>query len=102
MNNASQEAVYFALSSIPSGHVITYGQLAKRSGLINGARQVGRILRELPKNSNLPWHRVVNAQGKISLPLHSNAYSEQRHRLQAEGIEIKNGRINLISYGCNT
>ncbi len=101
ITNSAQEAVYLALSTIPSGRVVAYGQLAKLAGLTNGARQVGRILCNLPKDSNLPWHRVVNAQGKISLPQDSNSYREQHQLLTAEGIEIKNGKIKLSIYGYN-
>ncbi len=99
--NIHQEAIYIALSKVPSGTVIAYGQLAKLAGLINGARHVGRTLCELPEGSSLPWHRVVNAQGKISLPPESDSYREQEKRLTAEGVQIKNGRINFSIYGYN-
>ena len=99
--NSHQEAIYLTLSTIPAGRVIAYGQLAKLAGLTNGARQVGRILCNLPKASNLPWHRVVNAQGKISLPQNSVAHQEQQQRLIAEGVEIKYGKINVRIYGYN-
>jgi methylated-DNA-protein-cysteine methyltransferase-like protein len=101
MKKIHQEAIYLALSTIPSGRVIAYGQLAQLAGLTNGARQVGKVLCNLPERSTLPWHRVVNAQGKISLPQDSNAYREQQQRLIAEGIEFKNGKINLTIYGYN-
>ncbi len=101
MQKTNQEAIYLALSTIPSGRVIPYGQLAKLAGLINGARQVGQMLHNLPEHSTLPWHRVVNAQGKISLPHDSKAYQEQHQRLISEGVEIKNGKINLPIYGYN-
>ncbi|MES2672840.1 MAG: MGMT family protein [Pseudomonadota bacterium] len=102
MKKIHQEAIYLALSTIPSGKVIAYGQLAKLAGLTNGARQVGKVLCNLPEHSVLPWHRVVNAQGKISLPQDSPAYHEQQQRLIAEGVTIKNGKINLRVYGYNT
>ena len=101
MKKIHQEAIYLALSTIPSGRVIAYGQLAKLAGLTNGARQVGKLLCNLPELSTLPWHRVVNALGKISLPQDSIAYREQQQRLIAEGIEFKNGKINLSIYGYN-
>jgi methylated-DNA-protein-cysteine methyltransferase related protein len=102
MQKSHYAAIYFALSTIPSGRVIAYGQLAKLAGLTNGARQVGRVLCNLPEESTLAWHRVVNAQGEISLPQDSPAYREQQQRLIAEGIEIKNGKINLSIYGYNS
>lgn len=102
MKKIHQDAIYLALSTIPSGQVIAYGQLAKLAGLTNGARQVGKVLCNLPEHSSLPWHRVVNAQGKISLPQDSPGYLEQQQRLIAEGVAIKNGKINLRVYGYNT
>lgn len=97
----NQEAIYLALMSIPAGKVITYGQLAKLAGLPGAARLAGTVLCGLPENSELPWHRVINAQGKISLPTDSAAYQKQLQRLQAEGIAVVNGKISLRIYGYN-
>ena len=66
VNNKS--AIYLALKSVPAGKVVTYGQLAKIAGLPGAARLVGTTLCQLPENTDLPWHRVINAQGKISMP----------------------------------
>ena len=95
----NQQAIYIALSTIPIGKVIAYGQLAKLAGITNGARQVGRLLCELPEGSNLPWHRVVNSQGKISLPADSPSYHEQVRRLKSENVEVVNGKISLVRFG---
>jgi len=97
MNNAA--AIYLALESIPPGKVITYGQLAKLAGFPGAARVAGKILCNLPEDTGLPWHRVINAQGKISLPEDSTGYKEQKQRLEAEGIEFKNKTISLRRYG---
>lgn len=96
-----REAIYLALSQVPMGKVITYGNLAKLAGMPNGARLAGRLMCELPKGSNLPWHRVINAQGKISLPENSDGYREQLARLEKDGIVISNGKIKLSIYGYN-
>lgn len=96
-----REAIYLALAQIPKGCVISYGELGKLAGLVNGARLVGRTLSNLPKGSNLPWHRVVNSQGKISLPPDSKSYTEQIRKLKAEGIEVVNEKIKLAVYGYN-
>lgn len=93
-----REAIYLALAQIPPGKVITYGKLAKLAGLPNGARLTGRLMCELPEGSQLPWHRVINAQGKLSLQEGSASYKEQIRRLQKEGIEINNGKIKLSVY----
>jgi len=96
-----REAIYLALSQIPKGKVITYGNLAKLAGMPNGARLAGRLMCELPDKSNLPWHRVINAQGRLSLPVDSDGYREQLQRLQKDGIDINNGKIKLSIYGYN-
>jgi methylated-DNA-protein-cysteine methyltransferase related protein len=94
-----KEAIFLALAQIPAGKVITYGNLAKLAGMPNGARLAGRLMCELPAGSSLPWHRVINSQGKLSLPENSDSYSEQIRRLQKEGIQINNGKIKLSVYG---
>ena len=96
-----KEAIYLALMTVPEGKVITYGQLASLAGLPGAARLAGAVLSGLPDKTGLPWHRVINAQGKISLPVDSGAYKKQLQRLQAEGVEIKNGKISLRIYGYN-
>ena len=100
MNNPSsnREAIYLALMSIPAGKVITYGQLATLAGLPGAARLAGTVLCGLPEKTELPWHRVINAQGKISLPVDSASYKEQVRRLEAEGIKLHNNKINLRIY----
>ena len=94
-----KEAIYLALAQIPAGKVITYGNLAKLAGMPKGARLAGRLMCELPEGSQLPWHRVINAQGKLSLSPDSEGYRMQLQRLQREGIEIINGKINLRRFG---
>ncbi|HSC69142.1 MAG TPA: MGMT family protein [Cellvibrio sp.] len=99
MNNFNREAIYLALMSIPAGKVITYGQLASLAGLPGAARLAGTVLCGLPEKTELPWHRVINAQGKISLPEDSPSYKEQKRRLEAEGIKFNNNKISLRIYG---
>lgn len=93
-----KEAIYLALAHIPRGKVITYGNLAKLAGMPNGARLAGRLMCELPEGTDLPWHRVINAQGKISMPESSDGYKRQAQKLQAEGVLIHNGKIKLRDY----
>jgi len=97
----NREAIYLALMSIPAGKVITYGQLASLAGLPGAARLAGSVLCGLPETTELPWHRVINAQGKISLPVDSASYKKQMQRLKTEGVLIKNGKISLRIYGYN-
>lgn len=98
-NPLSHEMLYLALSQIPPGRVITYGELARRAGMPNGARQVGRMLAQLPAGSQLPWHRVVNAQGKLSFPPDSAVFNTQKELLEQEGVQFLRGKIKLSVYG---
>lgn len=86
------------MACIPCGCVATYGQIADLAGLGKAARQVGRALRHAPPDTQLPWHRVINASGRISLPRDSDGYREQRQRLQAEGIVFRGSVIDLKKY----
>lgn len=92
-------ALYAALAELPAGQVISYGQLAALAGLGRAARWVGRCLSQLPEDSRLPWHRVVAASGRLSLPPGSPAGDEQRRRLAAEGIAVHGGRLDIRRYG---
>ncbi len=85
---SDEEKLYIALSSVPPGRVIAYGELARLAGLPGRARWVGRTLSQLPEESALPWHRVINAGRRISLPAGSPGYLEQKQRLLSEGIDF--------------
>ena len=76
------------IRGLPTGTVASYGAVAKAAGWPGAARQVVRILREVP---GLPWHRVVGAGGKISLPGENGL--EQRFRLEAEGVVFHGSRV---------
>ena len=91
--------VWETVARIPAGQVATYGQVARESGLGRRARMVGRALRSLPAGSTVPWHRVVNARGEISLPEGSDSGQEQRRRLESEGVVFRAGRIDLGVFG---
>jgi len=86
---------------VPSGSVATYGQIANEAGLPRRARLVGRVLSELPQNSVLPWHRIVNASGQISARTGETQRSpRQARKLRAEGIVFRSsGRIDLRTFG---
>jgi methylated-DNA-protein-cysteine methyltransferase-like protein len=93
------KAVWQVVQGIPSGHVLTYGEVARLAGKARWARRVSRAMRRAPRGVELPWHRVVNAQGKISLPPDSNGFREQRRRLEEEGVVFLNGTIDLDRFG---
>ena len=92
------QRVWQVVALIPAGKVATYGDVARLAGLPGAARRVGRALRGLPAGTRIPWHRVVNASGRISLPAGSEGYRRQQSLLQAEGVPFSNGRLPLDSY----
>ncbi|WP_178111944.1 MULTISPECIES: MGMT family protein [unclassified Pseudomonas] len=91
--------LYLTLAQVPPGKVVTYGQLAEMAGLGRAARWVGRTLSQLPDDTSLPWHRVLGAGGRISLPAGSASGDEQRARLRMEGISILNNRVDIRCHG---
>jgi methylated-DNA-protein-cysteine methyltransferase-like protein len=91
----AQERVWQIVHQIPKGKVATYGQIAKLAGIPSHSRLIGRILSRLPPNTRLPWHRVVNSQGRITNP----AKDRQQSRLEQEGVTLINARVNLKVYG---
>lgn len=92
-------ALYSTLAQVPEGKVVSYGQLAELAGLGRAARWVGRTLSQLPGDTKLPWHRVLAAGGRISLPAGSPSGDEQRARLRMEGITVLNNRVDIRRHG---
>jgi methylated-DNA-protein-cysteine methyltransferase related protein len=91
--------VLAAVRRIPRGKVCTYGNVAEVAGLPRRARLVGTVLRQTPALPGLPWYRVINAGGRISFPVGSDAYARQRRKLEAEGVVFVGGRVDLRRYG---
>ena len=90
----TQQKVWQIVHQIPVGRVATYGQIADLAGMPTHSRLVGRILSQLPHDTNLPWHRVINSQGRITNP---NGIT-QKSRLADEGVFVINGKISLREY----
>jgi methylated-DNA-protein-cysteine methyltransferase-like protein len=87
------------IRSIPRGRVATYGQVAALAGNPRASRQVSRILHSSSRKENLPWHRVINAKGGISLPP-GHGCELQRSLLRGEDVEFdEGGRVDLKRYG---
>ena len=80
--------IYAVVKEIPEGKVATYGQVARLAGKPNGARQVGYALAALPQDNEVPWHRVVNAQGQVSLRATPGYEDYQQILLEDEGVEF--------------
>ena len=93
------ERIFDVVRRIPRGRVATYGQVAALAGLAGHARQVGYALSALPEESGVPWHRVVNAQGRVSPRAEPGAESEQRRLLEGEGVVFNDDdRFELARY----
>ena len=88
--------IYAVVRRIPRGRVATYGQIAELAGLPGHARQVGYALHALPEGTAVPWHRVLNARGTLSLRRDSGGEITQRIKLEQEGVRFDvGGRIPL-------
>ena len=92
------ERIRAVIRRIPRGCVATYGQVAREAGFPKRPRLTGQVLGKTPNSAKLPWFRVINAQGKISLPPKSPGYREQKKRLEAEGVVVLKGKIDLERY----
>ncbi len=92
------ESIVETIRAVPPGKVASYGQIARWAGYPGHSRQVARILHSSSQKYDLPWHRIINSQGKISLP--EPGYSRQRMLLQEEGISFsETGKVCLKDYG---
>ncbi len=91
--------IWKAVKGVRKGRVATYGQIAGLCGLRGHARLVGYALHNLPPDSGVPWHRIVNSKGMISLRTHSGPDQRQKELLEKEGIVFVKGKIDLNRYG---
>lgn len=95
----STKRILAAIRKIPRGRVSTYGDIADVAGFPRRARLVGTVLKQTPASSGVPWFRVINSGGRISLPLGSASYARQKGKLQSEGIVFRGDRVDLKRYG---
>ena len=87
------------VDAVPRGRVVTYGQVALELGAPAAARAVGYALRALPPDTEVPWWRVLNAKGGISLRGRGAGADLQRARLEAEGVTFNaDGRVDLRAF----
>ena len=92
------QIIWDTVRHVPKGNVATYGEVATVSGLVGQARLVGYALHSVPPGVKIPWHRVINSQGKISLPKSNGQYKRQKKLLEKEGIVFRKGKIDLSKY----
>lgn len=93
------ERIYEAVRSIPKGHVATYGQIACMAGNPRMSRAVGNALHKNPDPEGTPCFRVVNSKGELSGKFAFGGKERQQALLEADGIEVKDGRVDLKKYG---
>ncbi len=90
--------IYDWVRRVPEGKVATYGQIAGLAGKCS-ARQVGYAMAALRDDTEVPWHRIINSQGKISLRTDTDGHLLQRILLETEGVVFSdNDTIDLIKY----
>lgn len=97
-----KQLVYEFIRSIPSGRVVTYGQIAKMMGCKKWARAVGNALHRNPNGDKYPCYKVVNNYGELSHSYAFGGINEQKRRLEAEGIIVKNDKVDLKQYGIDS
>lgn len=91
--------IYEAVRKIPKGHVATYGRIAELAGDKRMARAVGNALHKNPDPEHIPCFRVVNAKGELSGEFAFGGVGAQEKLLKEDGIEVKDGRVDLKKYG---
>ena len=94
MGVADAERILAAVRAIPRGQVASYGEVARRAGLPRRARLAARVLAG-NGDPELPWHRVLRADGRIAFPEGSEGFREQALRLRGEGVAVVNGRVRV-------
>ena len=95
---ARMQRIWDTIRDIPKGSVASYGQIAEIAGIPRGARQVGYALRTLPDGHDVPWHRVIQASGRIAFDPNSQQFEEQKKRLMMEDVAVISGRVDMHKY----
>ena len=96
MTEFSKRAIKI-IKNIPEGKVTSYGKIASIAGNPKGARMISRLLSSSSQKYNLPWHRVIGSDGKISFR-NELAVQEQKSRLEAEGVTFSGNKISSHDY----
>jgi methylated-DNA-protein-cysteine methyltransferase related protein len=95
-----QSDVYRIVSQCPRGKVVSYGGVAAMAGKPRAARAVGTLMRELPDGSKVPWWRVINSRGEVSMRDIGHGPAIQRTLLEKEGVKFdKAGRVSWEKFG---
>ncbi|VXA57799.1 DNA base-flipping protein [Acinetobacter proteolyticus] len=98
--NELHRQILEVIALVPYGKVASYGQIAKLAGLPKHPRLVGYVLKHLDKDSEIPWYRVINSQGRISVTrINEKGENVQQNLLEQEGIYLLNGKVSLKIFG---
>jgi methylated-DNA-protein-cysteine methyltransferase-like protein len=92
------QRIYWVVSMIPAGRVATYGQIARILGRCS-SRNVGYAMHSVPADSGVPWHRVINSRGRISVRSDGGGCRAQKQMLMAEGVVFNHDKVDLDIYG---
>ncbi len=92
------EKIYAVVRKIPYGKVATYGQIALLAGNPHWSQVVGYALHSNPEPDSIPCFRVVNRFGELSTAFAFGGINRQQELLEAEGVEVKDGRVDLKRY----
>ena len=92
MDPSFRDAVYQIVAAIPPGTVSSYGAVARQAGFPRHARIVGRLMSQLPKDTRLPWHRVLRGDGRVALA-GTPAGEQQIQRLLDENVTVLGDRV---------
>ena len=99
VTDSPSKRIYESVKKIPKGHVATYGQIAEMAGDKKMARAVGNALHKNPDPEHIPCFRVVNAKGELSGEFAFGGAGAQAKLLEAEGVEVTDGKVDLKKYG---
>ena len=99
VTDSPTKRIYEAVKRIPKGKVATYGNVAEMAGNKKMSRAVGNALHKNPDPENIPCFRVVNSKGELAPEFAFGGMGEQRKLLEAEGIEVKDNKVDLSKYG---
>lgn len=101
VTDSPSKRIYEAVKKIPKGRVATYGQIAELAGDKKMARAVGNALHKNPDPGSIPCYRVVNAKGELAGEFAFGGAGAQARLLEAEGVEVRDGKVDLRKYGMN-
>lgn len=99
VSDTPAKRIYDAVKKIPKGRVATYGQVAQMAGNKKMCRAVGNVLHNNPDPEGIPCYRVVNAKGELAGEFAFGGSGAQARLLEADGIEVTDGRVDLEKYG---